>query len=136
MMSEVEEGQVKEAVKAPEKSKAEIKMEETARQRDESLRRKQAAAQLADYKKRIREGNELKKLQVEELELNIRFYESKKQWMELAPKMEELEAREQAVHAEHRKKEKEAYEQMLKDREATDAKPKIITTGGGKPRKK
>lgn len=102
--------------------------------------RKRAADELVDYKKRIRLSNELKKLQVEELQLNIAYYNNKKEWMDLSPAMEALEAKEKAIQEkamEDRRKEFEAEQKALKklgdDEPET---PKLISVGGGKPRSK
>lgn len=116
------------------------KAQEAERARMEKEMRKRAAMDLADYKKRLRENNELKRLQVEELELNISFYENKKKWMDLAPAMEELEAREKAIIAEERKKQQKMLEEQhkmaeeAKKEEAKNNKPEIILPKTGKPR--
>ena len=96
------------------------------------VQRKRAADELTDYKKRVRSSNELKELQVRELELNIAYYKNKKEWMDLAPAMEELEAEEQAIRDKAQKEREEAMKALKKK----DAKPKIVSVGGGKPRSK
>lgn len=58
--------------------------------------RKQAAMELADYKKRIKESVELKRLQVEELELNVRFYYASKEYEQVEQKIMEEEAKRKA----------------------------------------
>jgi len=68
--------------------------------------RKQAAMDLADYKKRLRESVELKRLQVEEIELNIRFYHVRQEHKKVAVLIQEEEAKEQA-EMEKAKKENE-----------------------------
>ena len=134
MKEKEEEGIVKEAVKKS------VELTEAQQAQQAKLQRKRAAEELVDYKKRIRSSNELKKLQVEELELNIAYYKNKKEWMDLAPAMEELEAKEKAIHQkaiEDRRKEFEAQQKALK--ELGDDKPetpKLISVGGGKPRSK
>jgi hypothetical protein len=126
-----QEGEVKEAVKQPIVTKA----QEAERVRQAKIQHKQQEMMLANYKKRVREGNDLKKLQVTELELNIAYYHAKKEWLDLAPKMEELEAQEQAIlkqQAEEEKKMREAIEAQ----EKKESKPTIIKGVGGKPREK
>lgn len=69
-------------------------------------RAKQAAIELADYKRRLRESVELKRLQVEEIELNIRYHEAREQYktiMDIVAKEEEEEARLEAEQAEKNK---------------------------------
>lgn len=58
--------------------------------------RKEAAMELADYKKRLRESVELKRLQVEELELNIRFYQVSREHEKVEALIREEEARKKA----------------------------------------
>lgn len=58
--------------------------------------RKQAAVELAEYKKRLRESVELKRLQVEELELNIKFFELRGKHRQVEAAMAEEEAMEKA----------------------------------------
>ena len=76
-MSKKEEGIIKlgkteeaktemEAIAQPKKTDAQL-------QREANIQRKRAADELAHYKKRIRESNELKELQVRELELKIAY---------------------------------------------------------------
>ena len=108
--------------------------------RQQKARQKQAAVDLADYKKRIRASNEVKELQVQELELGIRFYKAKVEFRELAPKMEELDALEQAEAKEEQEKRKKQYEDYLeaqkkKEEEKEEEKPKIVVPKVGKPRK-
>ena len=98
---------------------------------------KQEATRLSQYKKNLREGNDLKKLQVEELELNVRYFNAKKAWMEAQPQLEEIEAKEQAI----RQKEQADREELIKKQReeaeksvATDEKPKIVIPEVGKPR--
>lgn len=88
---------------------------------------KEAAVQLANYKKRLEEGVKLKRLQVEELELNIKYFEAKVAWKALQPEIEELEAQEQA----EMKKLEESQRQSMK----LKSKPDITTVKTGKPRK-
>ena len=100
--------------------------------------RKQQHDQLAAYKKRLKEGNDLKKMQVEELELNIRYYESKRKWIDLRDKVNTLDAEEQAIIQEEERKHKEALDKRLADAEAEKAiledKPKIEIPKVGKSR--
>lgn len=115
------------------------KAQEAERQKMEKEMRKRAAMELADYKKRLRESNEVKSLQVEELKLNIDFYTYKKQWMEVQPEMEALEARERAMIAEEKEKQHKELEAKQKEAEkkrieAEKKKPEIIVPKTGKPR--
>jgi hypothetical protein len=58
--------------------------------------RKEAAMELADYKRRLRESVELKKLQVEELELNIRYYHVSKEHEKIEALIQEEQAKKKA----------------------------------------
>ena len=130
------------------KETKEIKMTPDQQAKAEKDFRKQQATQLADYKKRLRDGNDLKKLQVEELELNIRYYEAKRKWFDLREPMEKLEEEEQAFLAEQKAKqlemqrlhkeaaEKRAAEAKEKADKEKDEKPKIIIPKQGEPRGK
>lgn len=119
------------------KPAAERPMTEAEMIKNQKIMQKQAATELADYKKRLRTSNEVKELQVAELELGIRYYKAKVEFRELRPKMEELDALEAAEAAELKKKRDEDYKEFLKNQEAEkEKKPTIITTGGGKARPK
>jgi len=107
---------------------------EAEQMREHKIRMKQASDELADYMKRIRKSNEMKRLQVEELELAVDYYNAKVAYNEVKPHIDELEALEQARAEEERKKQKEAYEAMLKEKEK-DKKPEIIVPKVGTPRK-
>jgi hypothetical protein len=111
---------------------------EAQMQREANIQRKRAADELASYKKRIRESNELKRLQVEELQLNIAYHDNKKAWMDLAPSMLELEKREQEIQAEQQEaRRKEFEESQAALAEIGDDKPeesKIVIPKVGKPR--
>ncbi len=85
---------------------------------------KRQATDLASYKKRLREGNDLKKLQVEELELNIRYYEGKRHWFDLRGPMAELEAEEQKILAEERIMRAELQKQAEAEKPKITLKPK------------
>lgn len=109
--------------------------------RREKIQRKQAEAELADYKKRMRSSNEMKQLQVEELELAVKYYHAKVAFRELQPKMDELDAKEEAERLELQKKQKEEYEAYIKKqkeleeaKEKEESKPDIIIPKTGKPR--
>jgi hypothetical protein len=87
----------------------------TAKQKHDQLvqqkaMEKNAALELAAYKKRLRESVELKRLQVEELELNIAYFAANKEWKKLQPEVEAIEAEERAKM----QKEREEYEAMIK----------------------
>ena len=121
----------------PQLTKVELQKAEQERIRNENIMRKRAADELANYKKRIRSSNELKELQVHELELNIAYYKNKKEWMDLTPKMEELEVQEKAIQQkamEDRKKEYEAQQKALEDEK--NEKSKIVVPKVGKAREK
>lgn len=81
--------------------------------------RKEAAMELADYKKRLRESVELKELQVRELELNIKFYHVSKEH----EKIEEL------IRQEEAKRKAEAQKVMEESKKSKIIVPdnKIIT---------
>ena len=73
---------------------------------------KQQSVDQAAYKKRLREGNELKRLQVEELQLNNMYFEQKKLWTKIQPELQEMEAKEQAqIQKQHADREKLIKEQ-------------------------
>ena len=97
---------------------------------------KQQSIDRAAYKKNLREGNDLKKLQVEELELNVRYFNAKKLWMAAQPELEEIEAQEQAIM----QKERADRERLIKEQEeaalkkAADEKPDIVIPKVGKSR--
>jgi hypothetical protein len=133
-MSEEEGVQVQAEV--VEKPVMPTKAEIEEQKRTQAIIRKRAIQELADYKKRLRESNELKELQVKEFELNIAYFKNKKEWMDLGPELEALEAREQAIIAEQRKKKQmQLMEAEKNQREAKADTPKIILPKVGKPRK-
>lgn len=108
-MSKQEEGIIK-LGKTEEAAKQPV-LTEAQQQREAAIQRKRANDELASYKKRIRESNELKRLQVEELELNIAYHDNKKQWMDLAPSMLELEEREQKIQEEQQEARRKEFEE-------------------------
>lgn len=83
---------------------------------------KKAQQELNDYKKRLKASVELKRLQTEELELNIKYFELAKAWDDMQKDVQEYEAQklaqEQQTRAEMEKKQSN-----------------IITPKIGKPRK-
>jgi hypothetical protein len=98
---------------------------------------KQEATKLSHYKKNLREGNDLKKLQVEELELNVRYFNAKKLWMAAQPELEEIEAKEQAIVQEEQRKRRELIDKQREEAEksvATDKKLEIVIPKVGKSR--
>jgi hypothetical protein len=109
-------------------------MTKAQQERQEKINRKQAADDLADYVKRLRKSNEMKTLQVEELNLGIEYYKAKMEFRKLKPKMDELDAIEEAEAKEQQKAQKEAYEAHLKEQE--ENKPKIVIPKTGKARDK
>jgi predicted RNase H-like nuclease (RuvC/YqgF family) len=126
----------------------EAKMTPDQQAKAEKEFRKRQAMDLADYKKRLREGNDLKKLQVEELELNIRYYHAKREWFDLREKLEQLDNEEQEVLAQEAAKRKQEVENLRKEaakkkKEVAkkipapeQEKPKIIIPEQGQPRAK
>ena len=120
----------------------------TKAQHNEQLRkqaeqRKQMETELANYKKRLQKGNELKAMQLQEIQLNIDYYKAKKEYMDLGPEIEELEAKEKALIAEDQKRQKKAMEEMKekmekdqKEQEKEKNKVDIIIPKVGKPRDK
>lgn len=97
---------------------------------------KQQAVQLSGYKKQLRENNELKKLQVEEIELNIRYYEARKKWKGMYEEVQEFEAQEQAEYLKAKKEQEELIKKQKEDAEKSAAKPDIVIPAQGKPRAK
>jgi len=83
--------------------------------------RKQAAVDLADYKRRLRDSVELKRLQVEELELNIRFYHVRQEYKKVEVLIHEEEA-----------KEKAEMQKFKEEQEKKKAKLQVVKAG--KPR--
>lgn len=113
---------------------APVPLTQAQQERQEKINRKQAADDLADYMKRLRKSNEMKTLQVEELRLGIAYYNAKMEFRNLKPKMDELDAREEAEEKERQKVQREAYEAHLKEEE--EKKPEIVIPKVGKPRDK
>ena len=113
-------------------------MTEAERMRQQKIQQKQALAELADYKKRLRASNELKQMQTDELRLGVEYYKYKVEFRELKPKMDELDAIEEAEAAEEKarqKKEYDAYIEKQKELEKKkEEKPDIIVPKTGKPR--
>jgi len=109
--------------------------------RKQAQQRKQMETELADYKKRLMKGNELKRLQVEEVQLNIDYFKAKREYMELGPEIEKHEAKEAKILAEEQKKQddamKELKEKMEKQKKEDEEKkaPLIIVPKTGTPRK-
>lgn len=133
-MTTTKQGEVKE-----QKTPVITKAQEAERIRQEKMMRKQAEMELNDYKKRLRAGNELKRLQVEELELNILYYHNKKEWLDLGPALEVLEKRERKIIADEREKEKKEREEFAKKmkeakQKEEEEKPKIVVPKMGKAR--
>lgn len=89
---------------------------------------KQESTRIAAYKKQLREGNDLKKLQVEELELNNRYFHAKKEWMEVQPELQEIEAKEQAILQKERSDREKLINEQRKEAEkkAAEKKPEIV----------
>jgi hypothetical protein len=106
-------------------------------EREQALARKQAAQQLADYKKRLKEGIELKRMQVEELELNIKYFNVRKEWRDLQPAIQEMEAKDQAEIQEMREKMSKGGTEQLssEDKKKLKGDDKIEIAKVGEPRK-
>jgi hypothetical protein len=106
--------------------------------RKQAAQRKQMETELADYKKRLMKGNEMKRMQVEEIRLNIDYFKAKREYMELGPEIEKLEAKEQAQIAEdqakHKKLMEEQEKKMKKEKEKQEKEKKksdiVIATVG------
>ncbi len=88
--------------------------EEQKQQREEKQRKLAEQKQYSDYKKRLRDNVEIKRLQVEELELNTRFYMAKEAWLEMQKRIPEIEAKEAKHIAEEEEKAKKQREEMIK----------------------
>ena len=135
---------------ATEEGKKEVVKEEapifTKAQHQEQLRqqqeqRKQMEREFADYKKRLTKGNELKRLQVDEIVLNIQYHKAKKEYMELAPEIEKLEAEEAKLLAKENEKREKAMKEMKekmekqKKKDEKEKAPLIIVPKTGTARK-
>lgn len=117
-------------------------MSEAEVMREQKRIQKQVAVELADYKKRLAASNEVKRLQVEELELANRYYHAKVEFRSLQPKMEELDAIEEAEAKEEKERQKKEYEAYFKKqneleqaKKKEESKPDIIIPKIGKSRK-
>ena len=105
---------------------------------------KRRAVELVQYKKQLREGNELKTMQVEELELNIRYYAAKRKWLDLREDVQKLDeeekaviAEEQAQRAEMKRLHDEAEAKRAETKKVKEKKtPEIIVPEQGKAREK
>lgn len=75
----------KEEVRKQQEAKRKYEAEMKRQEREEALR-------FADYKKRLKESVEVKRLQVEELELNVKFYKVSKEYEQISKLIEEEEA--------------------------------------------
>lgn len=89
--------------------------------------RKQAAMDLAEYKRRLRESVELKRLQTEELELNIKFYHLRQEYKKVEGLMHQEEALERA--------DRQQAEENIKNQEKK-MKARVQPVPTGKPRTK
>lgn len=111
---------------------------EAQRIQKQKVKQKQAMVELADYKKRLRSSNELKAMQVEELKLGIDYYNYKVEFKKLKPKMDELDAIEEAEAKEEQARQKKEYDDYIEKQTKLEKekKPLIIQSGGGTPRSK
>ena len=118
------------------KNLMEEKMTPEQQKAAEKVFQKQEATRIANYKKNLREGNDLKRLQVDELELNVRYFNAKKAWMAAQPELEKIDAQEQAmIQEEHRRRRELIEKQKEEALEATAKKPaEIIVPEQGKAR--
>ena len=98
------------------------------------IMQKQAARELADYKKRISDAVSIKTLQNQELKLNIEYYELRMKWLDIQPKIDELEKREQEFAAMKQAKE-QAVKEQNESKQVPNQENKIITVEQGSPRK-
>lgn len=126
--------------------------EEQARQREEKNQKIRDHKALQEYKKRLRENVEIKRLQVEELELNTRFYVAKEAWVDMQKRIPEIEEKEAKHIAEEEEKAKKEREKMIKameekkkaaekeakknEKQEKQEKPEIVIAKQGKPREK
>lgn len=85
-----------EEVKQKGEESAEIKPQRVPTKEEINRMRKLEAQNLAEYKRRVRESVELKRLQVEELELNIRYFNVRQEHKKIEALIHEEEAKEQA----------------------------------------
>jgi len=113
----------------------------TPAQQEAAMKRHQKAEamRLADYKKGLQKNVELKRLQVEELELNIRMYNAKVKWRAMRSDVEELDAKEQAEYQEEMKQRKALIDAQREEAEkavAAEKVPEIVIPKVGKPREK
>ena len=101
-----------------EEAKAINMMDKMTPQQQEAAKKafqKKQVTELAAYKKGLREGNDLKKLQVEELELNIRYYDAKRKWLDLQPEVEKLDAEERTMIEEEQRRRRELIEKQKEE---------------------
>lgn len=96
--------------------------------------KKEQAVRMSAYKKDLRDNNEMKKLQVEEIELNIRYYEARKKWKEMYPEVQEFEALEQAEYKEAKRKQDELIKAQEEEALKAAGKPDIVIPKVGKAR--
>ncbi len=108
---------------------------------------KKQALDLVGYKKRLREGNDLKTLQVQELDLNIRYYKAKREWFDLREPMQKLDEEERMIIEEERlirekmridaeETHKTSKPKSVAKKKAPAKKPEIIIPEVGKARTK
>ena len=107
--------------------------------RQQKIMQKQATIELADYKKRLRASNEIKQLQVDEMRLGVEYYKYRKEFRDLQPAMEELDALMEAEAKEEKARQKKEYDDYVaeqkKFQEEKEKKPSIIQPKTGKARK-
>mgnify|MGYP000924530433 CR=1 FL=1 len=65
-------------------------------QQEMKMLQKKAAMDLADYKKRLRDSVDLKRLQVEEVKLNIEYYHASKEYEKITKLMQQEEEQRKA----------------------------------------
>jgi len=108
------------------------KRQEQDRFRQHEAQRKEAKKNLEDYKKRLIEGNDLKRLQIAEMELSVAYHLAQAALTEMIPKMDQINKEHMAALDKANALEKKAEEEARKLRE----KPEIVGVGGGQPRSK
>lgn len=125
----IKEGEEK-MLSGAKKEKKELTEQEIVQLR--KAQQKNAAMELANYKKRLRESVEISELQVKELRYKIEYYELKSKWLDLQPNIETLEQQEAKFIAEQQKKQEEAQNKS----QQAEKKPNIVLPKQGKPRSK
>jgi len=115
------------------------KAQEQAMYRQQEAQRKIEQTNRANYKKELISSNELKSEQLREIRLNIDYYKAKKEWMDLIPEIEILEAKEKAMIQKEREEQQKKLNKIIEDQKKEKEKlvtPEIILPKIGVPREK